>query len=388
MSLTVLVVFALIFLVYGLLNYYIGRRGWQSLFGHVPALSKKAYWLAIWMMALAYFAGRLGADFLPAGVSSWLNIVGAYWLAAMFYLILLLVFIDLIRLADRWIHFVPVKTRHNPKAHQVLGLSVFLLVVGILIYGSWNAQHPQVTHYDLTVGKQAGAMQDLHIVMVSDIHLGTIVHNGQLAKMVNLVNAQKPDLILFAGDIIDENIEPVSQQEVADNFRNLKAKYGVYAVPGNHEYIGRHSQEIADYLNQAGVTVLRDETVKVADSFYIIGRDDLSGEEFSAGKRKDLASLMAGLDKSLPVIVLDHQPLNLAEGQAQGVNLQLSGHTHVGQLFPNQLITGRMYEDDYGLLRKGDFKVIVSSGYGTWGPPIRVGNSPEVVDVEILFGRR
>ena len=172
---------------------------------------------------------------------------------------------------------------------------------------------------------------------------------------------------------------------MSDNFRKLSAPYGVFAVLGNHEYIGGNAEEAINYLGEAGVKVLRDSAQEIAGSFYLLGRDDRSGARFNGVPRQDLKTLMQGVDRSLPNILMDHQPSQLEEPVEQGVDLQLSGHTHAGQLLPIRYITRRIFEDDWGLLRKGDFQIIVSSGYGTWGPPIRLGNTPEVVDIMIKF---
>ena len=223
--------------------------------------------------------------------------------------------------------------------------------------------------------------------MVSDIHLGTIVQSDTLSKMVKTVNELKPDLILFAGDVFEENIEPSEKQQVSDNFRKLSAPYGVFAVLGNHEYIGSNADETIKYLGDSGVKVLRDSVQQIDGSFYLIGRDDISGARYNGAPRQDLKNLMDGVDRSLPVLLMDHQPSHLDEPVQQGVDLQLSGHTHAGQLFPIRLVTSRIFEDDWGLMRKGDFQLIVSSGYGTWGPPIRLGNTPEVVDIMIKFNK-
>lgn len=372
-----------IFLIYGGLNYYIGLRGWQALFSFVPFLVSKIYWPIFWLLSLSYLISRFSQKFLTKMLYEGLTLVGAYWLAFMFYFLLVITALDLLRLLDRWLRIVPVeiKQRLNP----TLGLTVFILVVGIVSYGAWNARHPRVNHYDLSIAKQAGPLKQLHVVMVSDIHLGTIIHNGYLTKMVNTVNELKPDLVLFAGDVFDENIESSNKQQVADNFRRISAQYGAFAVLGNHEYIGGNAEEAIKYLGEAGVKVLRDSSQEIDGSFYIIGRDDRSGARFNGAKRQSLNTLLQGVNRSLPIIVMDHQPLQLDEPVEQGVDLQLSGHTHAGQLFPIEFITHRIFEDDWGLLRKGNFRLIVSSGYGTWGPPIRVGNTPEIVDITIAF---
>lgn len=376
-------VVGVIFVMYGGLNYYIGLRGWQALFSYVPFLSSKVYWPVFLLLSFSYLFSRLSEKFLPTALYEGLTLIGAYWLAFMWYFLLVIVTLDLLRLFDRWLRLVPVDIKRN--LNPVLGLAVVVLVVGIVSYGAWNARHPQVNHYDLTIAKQAGPLKQLHVVMVSDIHLGTIVHNGNLTTMVNMVNELKPDLVLFAGDVFDENIESSNKQQVSDTFRRLSAPYGVFAVLGNHEYIGGNAAEAIDYLGKAGVKVLKDSSLEIAGSFNLVGRDDRSATRYNGVPRQDLKTLMQGLDRNLPIILMDHQPSQLEEPARQGVDLQVSGHTHAGQLFPIRYITSRIFEDDWGLLNKGDFQIIVSSGYGTWGPPIRLGNTPEVVDIMIKF---
>lgn len=381
MKATFYMVIALLFLIYGLLNYYIGSRLWQLLFSHFSFISVVLYWTVFWSWSLSYLAGRVGERFLAAGISSRLEIVGAYWLAFMFYALMVLLIFDAVRGLDKWLHFLPKGLLSSP----VTGAFMFVLIAGIVVYGAWNARHPEVRHYEVSIAKKAGDLKSLHAVMVSDIHLGTIMHETQLNKMVEMVNELKPDVILFSGDIIDENVERVIEQEMEGSFKRLKARYGVYAVLGNHEYIGGHAEEAVMYLEGAGVNVLRDRWLKVAGSFYVIGRDESSKARFTGEKRLDLQDLLKGVDNSLPLILLDHVPSQLQEAQAQGIDLQLSGHTHRGQLFPNQFITSKIFEDDWGLLRKGNYQIIVSSGFGTWGPPIRVGNKPEIVDITMRF---
>lgn len=374
---------SIFFLVYGGLNYYIGLRGWQGLFSFVPLLSSKVYWAIFWVLTLSFLFGRFSHKFLPAVVYETMTVVGSYWLAFMWYFLLVITALDLLRMLERPLQLIPMEIKRG--LTPFLGLTVFILVVGIVSYGTWNARHPRVNHYDLTINKQAGSLKQLHVVMVSDIHLGTVVHNDTLTKMVKTVNELEPDLILFAGDVFEENIKASEKQQVSDNFRKLSAPYGVYGVMGNHEYIGGNADETIKYLGDSGVKVLRDSVEAIAGSFYLIGRDDMSGARFNGATRQDLESLMQGVDHALPILLMDHQPSQLDEPVQQGVDLQLSGHTHAGQLFPIRFITRRIFEDDWGFLRKGDFQLIVSSGYGTWGPPIRLGNTPEVVDIMIKF---
>ncbi len=378
-------IIGIIVFLYGMINFYIGFRGWQAFGSVIPVISRRVYWFAFWLLAFSYLAGRLGRKHFPDLVSYWLTLVGAYWLSAMIYFVLILLVIDLIRLMDRWLGYLPAGIKENPMAAPVAGLLVLALVGGVLVYGAWNARNPVVTKYEVQVDKSAGPLRRLHVVMVSDIHLGEIIHNGRLIKMVNMINELQPDIVLLAGDVIDEDIGPFVEQNMKDTFRRLNPKLGIFAVPGNHEYIGGHADEAVRWLEKSGIRVLRDDYVRVANSFYVVGRDDRARDRMGAGPRRDLADVLKGLDKKYSVILLDHQPVRLEEAQQNGIDIQLSGHTHRGQLFPNHLITRRMFENDWGILQKGKLQVIVSTGFGTWGPPIRTGNRPEVVELVINF---
>jgi hypothetical protein len=382
-----ILIILLALVLYGGINFWIGLRAWEGLFKYLPHAANfhRIYWVVFALIAFSYFLGRFLESYLPAILNRILAYVGAYWMGAMFYLVLILLVVEIMRLADRFLHFIPAGWKGSPGFAFGFGLFIFLLISSILVYGTWNAQHPRNHRYDLTINKKAGELKNLHLVMVSDIHLGMINQNSMLYGLVERVNALEPDIVIFAGDVLDENVEVFVEQKMADSFKQLKAKYGVFASLGNHEYIGGHGEEAIKYLGEGGVRVLRDASVKIADSFYVIGRDDASGGRFRGVQRSDLHTLVEPLDPSLPLILIDHQPSKIDEGIAEGIDLQLSGHTHRGQIWPNHLITQRIFPKDWGLLEQGDFKLIVSNGYGTWGPPLRVGNQPEIVDVYIQF---
>lgn len=379
-----IVFFSLFLAVYSALNYYIGKRILQIIIS-IPNISQyinpNIHWLIFWAIAFAYIIGRISTIYLPEMYfSNFLSIAGAYWLAAMYYFVLLFFILDIVNFIGKFTNVI-----NSPKFFSMTGAVIIFTVLSLVIYGAWNARQPYVNHYEITIHKKAGDLKTLKIVAVSDIHLGNIVHNGRLTKMVTEINALNPDIVLLPGDVIDENIGPFVEQNMSQTFRQLKSKLGTYAVLGNHEYIGGHSEEAIKYLQKAGITVLRDRYVKIADNFYLIGRDDKSRERFYGKSRLNLTELMTGIDHSLPIIVMDHQPVNLLEPQKAGVDLQLSGHTHYGQIFPNNLITNAIYEIDWGYLQKGNFNIIVSSGFGTWGPPVRIGTKSEILDIKINF---
>ena len=185
--------------------------------------------------------------------------------------------------------------------------------------------------------------------------------------------------MLLAGDTFDDRDITILKKQ-KETLKAIRTKYGVYGVLGNHEYYSGNLDEMIKTFHEANIEILRDEVVEVA-GVYLVGREDVRKT------RKSLKELMHTVDLEKPVIVLDHQPVSLEEARESGVDLQLSGHTHRGQFFPNQLITKRMYEVDYGYLAKEDLQVIVSSGYGTWGPPVRIGSQSEIVDIKIKFAK-
>jgi predicted MPP superfamily phosphohydrolase len=172
---------------------------------------------------------------------------------------------------------------------------------------------------------------------------------------------------------------------MASALEQLKAPLGVYAVTGNHEYIGGKVPQYIQAMQEIGIPVLMDEAVVIENSFVVLGRKDKASAGFKGGGRKSVAELVETLPRELPIIMLDHQPSDLNAAQAAGIDLSLSGHTHRGQMAPNHWITKRMFELDWGYKQKGSLHAIVSSGFGFWGPPMRLGSRSEVVEIKVTF---
>jgi len=364
------------------LNYYIGIRGWQAFQKWFPVGFTRIYVPVFILLAFSYLLGRIIERLIPGGFSDAITLFGSYWIGAAAYFLIITLCIDFARLFDHWFSFLPASVTDNP---GYVGLAVIMLVIGLMIYGTWNARHPRVYHYDIAIDKPAGKLQQLHMVMASDMHLGNIVDEKRLARFIDQANALQPDIVVLPGDTIDEDVKPYLYRGMPAIFQRLHPKYGVFAIPGNHEYIGGEGELALRTLRDTGMTVLRDTYQEIDGSFYLVGRDDRTGARFTGHQRKPLVKILQGVDKTLPVILLDHQPVQLEEAAEQGVDLQLSGHTHHGQFFPNNLITQSVFEKDWGYLRRGAYQLIVSCGYGTWGPPIRIGNTPEMLDIIIRF---
>jgi len=373
---------AAFFTAYGLVNFYIFIRGWRVF---APKSSLRVCFAVIFLvLALSFIAGRLLENIWLSVVSDVFVWMGAFWIAAMLYLFLSLVLLDLMRLINHWVPFFPSSVKAYPsKAKRTVALVITGSVLFLLGAGHINARIPRIQTLDLSIPKKAEGIETLNIVAASDIHLGSIIGKRRLDSLVAKINALNPDLVLLPGDIMDEDIAPVIKENVGDTLRNLKSRWGVFAVTGNHEYIGG-VEEACDYLSDHGVIVLRDQVVKVNESFYLVGREDRSIRR-QGKNRKRLQELMAGADQTCPVILMDHQPFQLEEGETNGVDLQISGHTHHGQLWPLNLITERVYELSWGYKKKNSTHVYVSCGFGSWGPPVRIGNRPEIVNLKISF---
>lgn len=383
MKLNFLIFFAVVFTVYGLINFYIFIRGMQAL---PPQSGIKPYYIIIFLiLSLSYLAGRILESYWLSPVSDVLTWTGSFWLAAMIYFLMIVILLDLVRAGNLIFHFLPEKTDSKYINFKFFAFVFSIALVAIIVLiGYINARHTVIKDLNINIEKKAGELKQLKIALVSDIHLGTIVGASRFEQMVEKINSLEPDIVLLAGDVIDEDIEPVLRNNIGETLLNIKSKYGVYAVTGNHEYIGG-VDEAVKYLCEHNVKMVRDTVIKIADSFYLAGREDKDRERFYGKPRKPLDEILTGIDKSLPLIVMNHQPFELAEARELGVDLHLSGHTHHGQLFPVNLITGMIYEISYGYRREGATHFYVSCGAGTWGPPIRIGNRAEIMNIIMNF---
>jgi predicted MPP superfamily phosphohydrolase len=372
-----MIVFRGVFLFILFLNLYTGLHGWFFLSALGWKLGKRIpawlYWLLFIAVAVFYVYFRLSYR----SIGSFFSLATSYWGLLIF--VPFFVFADLLslgRLFFRSRPWCPVW----PVFSLVVHAAIIVIAGSVIFHGLWRAGHAVVTKYSVSTEKVL-PKEKLRIVLVSDTHIGAMVHKKQLARMVSLVNSLEGDIILLAGDIIDRDMEAYTAEDLNKEMARLKAPLGVYAVPGNHDYFGGSLPELRENLRAAGIRMLEDEAV-FAGGLYVIGRSDYSSGS-RGSRRKPLAELASDLDSSAPFILMDHQPRNLGEAEAAGIDLQVSGHTHKGQIWPGPLITKRMYENDYGLLHKGKTAVIVTSGYGTWGPPLRIGTLAEVVLIEL-----
>ncbi len=232
----------------------------------------------------------------------------------------------------------------------------------------------QTVRLDMIVNKDSCQFVDLNIVTASDFHLGSIIHKEMLAKWVEKINQENPDIILLAGDLFDRSFNFVDSPGIENELKKLRSRYGVFAVLGNHDYYAGVNKAI-NSMEQSGIRVLRDQTITIDNKFVLIGRDDDTNR-----KRKSLDSLVASLDHRFPAILLDHKPF-LSESVKNKIDLQISGHLHNGQIFPYNLVLAKLWKLSYGYRKIKDTNFYVSSGLGVSYVPIRLGTKSEIVQI-------
>ncbi|MFC5467563.1 metallophosphoesterase [Cohnella suwonensis] len=373
------IMFAVIFVILAGLTYYLGWNITYWLASMGVDVDSAAFWIPFVVFAYGYLIGRLPLPSLLKPVFRLLKVLGSFYIFLMEIGLLLALAADAVGIV---VGLAGYSVRDYA---EVAGYVVWAIVVASLAVGSRNAWSPIVRTFDLEIDKRPkeGASRVWTVAVASDIHLGNVVGRRHLRRLVDRVNAMKPDLILLPGDVIDDSVEPFLRNRMSELLAEMKSTYGVYAVLGNHEYYGGHVDQYIEEMDRIGIRVMRDETAIVADALYVAGRKDKTAESADPNGRMPTAALLAGLDKSKPILLLDHQPTQFAEAAAAGADVLLSGHTHRGQFAPNHLFTRRLFELDWGYMLKEAMHVVVSSGFGSWGPPIRLGSRSEIIRLNI-----
>jgi len=373
------IIVILFLITFNLANIYIFFRLWRAL---PRRWSVRIPFIVVFLiLAGGYVLGRIFHDDLPRWIFSSLVWCGSWWIGFLFYFVLYLILLDLVLLFARIFRLLP-PGRRSPRNPLVLaGAGAVILLIA---FGHFNARNVREKRIAVTLPESCGPVEKITVAFVSDLHLGATVGPDHLKKILSIIEAARPDLILLGGDIVDAEIDRYQEEAFSPLLKRLQAPLGVYGVTGNHEYIAGINHA-AEYIARNGITLLRDRRIKIDGSFYLAGRDDLSAARRGPG-RKNLDQLMAGIEPDCPVILLDHQPTAFRQEADAGADLILCGHTHHGQLFPVNLITEAIYGWSWGLLEFNGSILYITSGAGTWGPPVRIGNYPEVVILDVTFG--
>lgn len=375
----ILLPFFIVFNIY--LNIVIMK--WLSLFTKV---NNNSYIKTIILFIQIILTGMLGISLLipNSNIKKIFNIIGNYYLGLIIYAFFVLILLFIIRLFLK---------RVSKKMYIIIGFIAIILVIGINIYGVINSNIIHTTRYSVNISKKS-SVESLKIVMVADLHLGYNKGYNMIKNMVNKINKEKPDVVVIAGDIFDNNYDALDNpDDMIKELKRIKTKYGVYAVYGNHDIkenvlfgftFGNNKQSdsrMNKFLKNSNIKLLKDDYVLIKDSIYLYGRPDYN----KSIKRKSVKGVVNKMDKSKPIIVVDHQPKELDDLAMNGVDLDLSGHTHDGQIFPLNLFVKLAYKNSYGIKNIGNMNSIVTSGIGIYGPNMRVLTKAEITSITVNF---
>lgn len=327
-----------------------------------------------------------------------LKITENYFLGIFMYTLATVFLADIIRIILKYTFHVSWIQRSHVFTAVGAICAVFLIILSF--YGIFHAKKITVTPYSITVHKKVTDLNSMKIVLLADTHFGYNAGTVHAREIVRKINKQNPDLVCIAGDIFDNEFDAIMEPHKMEKIlRSIHSRYGVYACLGNHDLnepilagftFNQNGQNITDsrmiqFLKRSGIHLLEDETVLIDNKFYITGRKDASLVKKTGETRKTPEQLTANLDKSKPIFFVDHQPKELQEIADAGVDLDLCGHTHDGQLFPGNLTVKFMWENPCGIIQKDSMTNIVTSGAGVWGPAMRIGTDSEICVINLTF---
>ena len=325
-----------------------------------------------------------------------LSNIGNYWMGFNLHFVLAMGVCFLIRLIVKLVK----KDKYNLRlAQKITNVAVVSFTILMSVYGTVNAQNLKVTTYDVTVDKSS-KQDELNVVLIADLHLGYSVGVKQMERMVNKINELQPDVVVVAGDIFDNEFSAIyNPVRLAEILRGINSKYGVYAVYGNHDIEEdilcgftfsdddvtqvTSIKEMDDFIENCGFTFLYDEAILINDDFYIYGRPDEERPNFGNDSRLEAEKITEGLDLSKLIICVDHEPHDQKKLSAAGVDVDLNGHTHAGQLFPGNIIINFFWDIAYGYKNFDGMHNIVTSGVGLFGPNMRTFTKAEIAQVKI-----
>jgi len=380
-----LIFISVVLAVYTAVNAFILLRMWSMLKAWPGVRVRLCTGLTLF--ALLYPLGRvwLSASANPASMFTvWL---GSFWVVGIMYLGIFGAVSLVVDTAAWWF-----KSRPWARGWSGLRAPLAVMAVGatlvLIIAGHLNALHPRVTAWTVDLRPERELSRPWRLAVLSDIHLGAIIDRDHFGRIVDRVNEIKPDAVLLVGDTVDADMAPVLREDMGRELGRLHAPYGIYAVTGNHEFIGE-TDLIVDYLESHGVEFLRDETKLLGGEVWLVGREDRAKGGFTGIQRKELPEVyeMTILRKRAPVIVMDHQPKDYATPAMLGADVMLSGHTHAGQLWPFHWLVRLQYDYVSGPAEIDGMGLYVLNGTGSWGPPVRVGNRPEIVLLTLQPGK-
>ncbi len=342
----------------------------------------KAYsrlYLLIYLLLFAFYPliGRKSSGEMSVMMKA-LTTFSGYILPFYLYLFLSVLLFDLFLLLNMKSKILSTEIRKRFSFRFIALSSMILLSVCVVIAGAINLNTTRVSKYEIEVPRKNSSKDHLRIAFVADFHIQQNTDLRFVEQFVKKVNALQPDILLYGGDIVEGDGENETTEAVEASLRNIVPKYGTYGVVGNHEFYG--GQQQGRFFKRAGITLLCDTIVRMDSSFYLAGRYD---QHF--GQRKTINELLGSTTRDLPFILMDHRPTQLKEVSQTAVDVQFSGHTHNGQLFPLNFFINSMYELSWGYRKIRNTNFFVTSGLRLWGPPVKTAGKSEIMLVDIKF---
>ncbi|MCJ7542761.1 MAG: metallophosphoesterase [Desulfobacterales bacterium] len=350
------------------------------------ALGPPAYLiLAIFMilMVVSPIVVRISERYGYEALARGLAYIGFTWMGLIFIFISASFFFDIYRL----LHFLARMLTQRPLADFTLSLRNFctlaiLFSCAVVIYGYFEALHIRTEHVTVKTSKIPEKIGRFRVVQISDVHLGLIVGRSRLKRILRQVKDARPDILVSTGDLVDGQMDDL--EALTDMFQNIPAKYGKFAITGNHEFYAGLDRALA-FTEKAGFTMLRGEGITVSNLLNVAGVDDPARKRYGPDCAASEKALLEKMPREKFTLFLKHQPVINSESLGM-FDLQLSGHTHKGQIFPFNLVTKLYYRMHTGLTKvNGNALLYVSRGSGTWGPPVRFLSSPEVTVIDITY---
>ncbi|MDR3164704.1 MAG: metallophosphoesterase [Synergistaceae bacterium] len=380
--------FGVVLGVYLVINCYLFIRLYLTLSGFTVLRAVACVTFALF--AVSFPVGRLLDGRAPQMIVNAASFMSALYMSPMIYGFFLTLAADVLRIVNNVITITRLPPPYPPKARLCVIAFVFIASVVVTLAGVWNANTPVIVERQVSLddfSNTAGGDFSLRIALLSDIHLGQFTGPRYLEKLVSLVNGASPDIVLILGDTIDSRDflrDEARKTETMNLLSSFESRLGTWAVMGNHDYYAGHAA-VEDFFADAGVRLLVDEAEMPDGEFVLVGRDDRAGSYYGRARKgiSDIISSIVPDDARYPLIVMDHQPFGLGEAADSGALLQVSGHTHRGQLFPVNFLVACIYEKSYGLYKKENTHYYVSSGAGVWGTPVRTVGRPEVVIINL-----
>ncbi|MEW6328074.1 MAG: metallophosphoesterase [Thermodesulfobacteriota bacterium] len=379
--LSFLIFSSLFSLIYGSVHFYLYRR--IRSYTNFPRAFNKVLAAFFSIMVVSPIVCRMFTweRFFVLGYV--LTCISSLWIGFIFYFFLVSLVFDFAGLAYGLLSQGFSRQRQDPLPRNCsLFIMTIIIPLAICTYAYYEALNVRVTNVHIHTAKLPEGIKELVIAQISDVHLGVIIGEGRLKKITSLLRRINPDMIVSTGDLVDQEVDNIDH--LAGELRSLAPPLGKYAVMGNHEFYAG-AEKSSKFIKKSGFRLLRGEHINVNGIINIVGIDDPAGKPFGVKGEKDVAQLVSQCHPGLFTLFLFHRPPNSEDYVTNlPIDLQLSGHTHGGQLFPFGFVTRIFFPLKTGLYEINGRRLYVSSGVGTWGPPLRFLNPPEIVVIRLI----